>query len=223
MNVWQQLDGGRCWSMRRYSAGLLFVCIVALSLPVLAQSDPEQEASNNSLSMESSGDRSGAVESTNNNAVDGAAQVSESTAFVGEMYQIGLGWHPAALEGLPTDKFGLVDWVAALDQGLIRPRGAIEPGAPEAVPFDMNIVMPSKTGMIAGAYFPHKTHTTWMSCDSCHIKIFMPLAGSNDLTMSTIVKGQACGVCHGKVAFPLNDCARCHISHGGADEVGVAE
>lgn len=135
-----------------------------------------------------------------------------ATAFVGEMYQIGLGWHPAALERLPTDRFGLVDWVAALDQGLINPRGSIEPGAPEGIPFDMNIIMPSKTGMIAGAYFPHKTHTTWMSCDSCHTKIFMPLAGSNDLTMSTITSGQACGVCHGKVAFPLNDCKRCHIS-----------
>jgi len=56
-----------------------------------------------------------------------------------------------------------------------------------------------------------------MSCNSCHIKIFMPLAGSNDLTMSTIVKGQACGVCHGKVAFPLNDCTRCHISQSDAD------
>jgi c(7)-type cytochrome triheme protein len=152
-----------------------------------------------------------------NTASDSVAEAEEAEEFVGEMYQIGLGWHPAGLEGLPTDKFGLVDWVAALEQGLIKPRSNIDPKGPEGVPFDMNIVMPSKTGMIAGAYFPHKTHTTWMSCDSCHVKIFMPLAGSNDLTMSTIANGQACGVCHGKVAFPLNDCTRCHISHADAD------
>ena len=151
-----------------------------------------------------------------NSEPEGVAETESAKEYVGEMYQIGLGWHPAALEELPTDKFGLVDWVAALDQGLISPRGNIDPDAPEAMPFDMNIVMPSKTGMIAGAYFPHKTHTTWMSCDSCHTKIFIPLAGSNDLTMSTITSGQACGVCHGKVAFPLNDCKRCHVSSAGA-------
>jgi len=136
---------------------------------------------------------------------------ADAGEYVGEMYQIGLGWHPTALAGFPTDKFGLVDWVATLDQELIHPRGSIVANAVEGVPFDMDILMPSKTGMIAGAHFPHKIHTTWMGCESCHIKIFMPLAGSNDLTMSRIVEGKACGVCHGKVAFPLNDCARCHV------------
>lgn len=155
----------------------------------------------------------GAPNSPAGSKSNGAAESDDGTEYVGEMYQIGLGWHPAALEELPTDKFGLVDWVAALEQGKINPRGNVDPKAPEGFPFDMNIVMPSKTGMISGAYFPHKTHTTWMSCDSCHTKIFIPLAGSNDLTMSTIAKGQACGVCHGKVAFPLNDCKRCHVPH----------
>jgi len=136
---------------------------------------------------------------------------ADTSEYVGEMYKLGLGWHPAGLEGFPTDKFGLVDWVATLDQELIHPRGSIVANAAEGVPFDMDVLMPSKTGMIAGAHFPHKIHTTWMGCESCHIKIFMPLAGSNDLTMSRIVEGKACGVCHGKVAFPLNDCVRCHV------------
>jgi len=184
------------------SGVLLVASICTLNLPVSAQESAEESA-NAVVSQEA--------------ASDSVADPENATEFVGEMYQIGLGWHAAALEGLPTDKFGLVDWVAALEQGLIEPRGSVQPNVPEGVPFDMNILMPSKTGMIAGAYFPHKTHTTWMSCDSCHIKIFMPLAGSNDLTMSTIVKGQACGVCHGKVAFPLNDCTRCHISQSDAD------
>lgn len=190
-----------------FSAGLLSwraVLVMAVgaliaSPIVLAQARAEDQPSNNSQPAAGS--------------EQGAASKDEAPEFVGEMYQIGLGWHPAALEGLPTDKFGLVDWVEALEQGLINPRASVDPNRPDSVPFDMNIVMPSKTGMIAGAYFPHKTHTTWMSCDSCHVKIFMPLAGSNDLTMSTIVKGDACGVCHGKVAFPLNDCTRCHVSH----------
>lgn len=182
---------------------LLAVASVAI-IPTLSTQASADEAEDSAPSQSTS--------ASTRSAADGVADAEGDAEYVGEMYRIGLGWHPAALEKLPTDKFGLVDWVAALDQGLISPRGSIEPGGPEGMPFDMNIVMPSKTGMIAGAYFPHKTHTTWMSCDSCHTKIFMPLAGSNDLTMSTITSGQACGVCHGKVAFPLNDCKRCHVS-----------
>ena len=30
--------------------------------------------------------------------------------------------------------------------------------------------------------------------------------------MTNIIEGQFCGVCHGKVAFPLTDCARCHTT-----------
>jgi len=154
---------------------------------------------------------------------DDVVDPANTDEYVGEMYQIGLGWHPADLEGFPKDKFGLVDWVETLDKGLIHPRGSIVANAVEGIPFDMNVLMPSKTGMIAGAHFPHNTHTTWMGCESCHIKIFIPLAGSNDLTMSRIVDGSACGVCHGKVAFPLNDCARCHVPNKPSDESEIAE
>jgi c(7)-type cytochrome triheme protein len=202
MNHRKSYRGVRTWARHCAAAVLLAASVWTLSPPLSAQ-EPAEVAADGTPSQEA--------------ASNSVAEPENATEFVGEMYQIGLGWHAAALEGLPTDKFGLVDWVAALDQGLIEPRGSVQPDVPEGMPFDMNILMPSKTGMIAGAYFPHKTHTTWMSCDSCHIKIFMPLAGSNDLTMSTIVKGQACGVCHGKVAFPLNDCTRCHISQSDAD------
>jgi len=148
---------------------------------------------------------------------------ADSGEFVGEMYQIGLGWHPADLEDFPKDKFGLVDWVVIMNDELIRPRGSIDPKADEIPPFDLDIDMPSKTGMIEGAYFPHKTHTTLLACGNCHIKIFIPLAGGNDLNMSRIVKGKACGVCHGKVAFPLNDCERCHVSSVAADAIVSAK
>ena len=164
-----------------------------------------------------------AQDSTGVTVSDDVVDPANTDEFVGEMYQIGFGWHPADLEGFPTDKFGLVDWVETLEQGLIKPRSSIIANAVEGVPFDMNVLMPSKTGMIAGAHFPHKIHTTWMGCDSCHVKIFIPLAGSNDLTMSRIVDGNACGVCHGKVAFPLNDCARCHVPNKPSDESEIAE
>lgn len=209
-----QEHGSRMRASLRLVALLLAASPGVLILPALtdalAQETQGSEAGQTAPSQQ-------ATSAPSNSEAETAVESESATEYVGEMYQIGLGWHPAALEELPTDKFGLVDWVAALDQGLINPRGSIDPNAPEAMPFDMNIVMPSKTGMIAGAYFPHKTHTTWMSCDSCHTKIFIPLAGSNDLTMSTITSGQACGVCHGKVAFPLNDCKRCHVSTADTD------
>lgn len=206
MNHRQEMGGARSHTAYWVAGALLAISLAAFIPPVLAQASAEEISD----------------DATADSAADSVVDAEQSEEFVGEMYQIGLGWHPAGLEGLPTDKFGLVDWVMALEQGMIKPRSNIDPNVPEGLPFDMNIVMPSKTGMIAGAYFPHKTHTTWMSCDSCHIKIFMPLAGSNDLTMSTIAKGQACGVCHGKVAFPLNDCTRCHISQSEPDGGGAA-
>ena len=210
-------------SKLRVAASLLVIVICSAIGPALAQAVGNEADGGSAAPNDESTSTAVAPEATRNPASDTVVQPAASTEYVGEIYQIGLGWHPAALEGLPTDRFGLVDWVAALEQGKINPRSSVQPDAPEAPPFDMNIMMQSKTGMIAGAYFPHKTHTTWMSCDSCHIKIFMPLAGSNDLTMSTIVKGQACGVCHGKVAFPLNDCTRCHVPHEAVTEPGAAE
>ena len=198
------------------AALFLALAVVQLSPLVLAQAVAEEIADPGAAESAETSESIGG-------ASDSATDPASETEFVGEMYQIGLGWHPAALDGLPTDKFGLVDWVAALEEGLIKPRSSVDPNVPDGMPFDMNIVMPSKTGMIAGAYFPHKTHTTWMSCDSCHTKIFLPLAGSNDLTMSTIAKGEACGVCHGKVAFPLNDCTRCHLTQETADGADAAK
>jgi len=38
----------------------------------------------------------------------------------------------------------------------------------------------------------------------------VPAKGQNNMTMSAIVEGKFCGRCHGKVAFPLADCNRCH-------------
>ncbi|MDH3266197.1 MAG: hypothetical protein OEM25_04455 [Gammaproteobacteria bacterium] len=223
MNHREELNGGRGRRGYVIAAVILAVCFCVLDTPVLSQAAAEEMPAEATLRASVPAGSADSSAPSRNPASATVVDPESSGEYAGEMYQIGLGWHPAALDGLPTDKFGLVDWVAALEKGLIKPRGSIQRNAPEGVPFDMNVVMPAKTGMIAGAYFPHKTHTTWMSCDSCHVKIFMPLAGSNDLNMSIIVKGQACGVCHGKVAFPLNDCTRCHVAPSVADGGTVAD
>ena len=140
------------------------------------------------------------------------AGTGDPNQVVGDIYKIGLGWHPTALNisEAPKDRYGLIDWVRMLKDKLITPKESFSPEDKEEPPFDMDIVMPAKTGLIDGAYFPHSTHSMWLKCENCHVNLFLPVAGVNNLTMSELVKGKACGVCHGKVSFPLNDCGRCH-------------
>jgi len=117
--------------------------------------------------------------------------------------------HPIAFEFLPKSKLGYVDWVAAIQQGVITPYGSITEGEVEMIPIDFDVVFPVK-GDIPDVVYPHLPHTQWLDCRNCHPAIFKMKAGSNPVTMQKIVEGEYCGRCHGKVAFPLYDCARCH-------------
>ncbi len=117
-----------------------------------------------------------------------------------------------AYEGLPQTESGLgngVDWVKAIDNGDIKPRW--EKMNPDAEPMvmDMNIVRVPKSSM-PDVVFPHRQHTVWLACSNCHPDIFIPRKGANQINMAAIILGQKCGVCHGKVSFPVSDCKRCH-------------
>jgi len=81
-------------------------------------------------------------------------------------------------------------------------------------PKGIDFVLKPKVGLMADAYFPHNIHTYWLDCKNCHPSIF-PI---NDMqlsriSMTEIFKGKFCGRCHGKVAFPVTDCSRCHLEH----------
>ncbi len=59
--------------------------------------------------------------------------------------------------------------------------------------------------------FSHRKHTDWNGCDTCHPDIFIGVKkGKTKYTMIEIFDNKYCGVCHGKVAFPLMGCQRCH-------------
>jgi c(7)-type cytochrome triheme protein len=58
--------------------------------------------------------------------------------------------------------------------------------------------------------FSHRKHAVWNGCEVCHPEIFAP--GAQRYTMLEISAGEACGVCHGKVAFSLRECERCHLA-----------
>jgi c(7)-type cytochrome triheme protein len=114
-----------------------------------------------------------------------------------------------ALGVLPPAPLGnRVDWVAALNQGLIEPRMGIDDKTIMRA-IEMNVQM-SETASMPYVTFPHYTHSQHLACSNCHTAIFLPKKNANPVDMYSILRGEYCGVCHGKVAFPLTDCFRCH-------------
>ncbi len=140
------------------------------------------------------------------------AGVGDASTPASEAYRAGMGWHPQALsaEGLPKDRYGLVDWTRIINEKMLTPRHSLDPSKDEFPPLNMDIVMPVMGQSINDVNFPHETHTYWLNCEVCHPKMFVPKKGANQIDMSAIAEGEWCGRCHGKVAFPLTDCNRCH-------------
>lgn len=124
-----------------------------------------------------------------------------------------------AFEGLPTTEFGnYVDWVKALNEGLLNPRYDRFDPSVEPLVMDLDIVREVKAS-VPDVVFPHKPHTQWLHCSNCHPKIFIPQRNANVINMSAILLGQKCGVCHGKVSFPITtkSCKKCHSKPKPAD------
>ncbi len=124
-----------------------------------------------------------------------------------------------AYQGLPTTEFGnYVDWVKALDEKKISPRWDRVDSSEEPFVMDMDIVREVKAS-VPDVIFPHRQHTEWLACQNCHPAIFIPQKGANQINMSAILLGQKCGVCHGKVSFPITtkSCKKCHSKPKPAD------
>jgi len=115
-----------------------------------------------------------------------------------------------ALELLPKDYKKKPDWAAAVEQEIVRPRFGTDATTQYVPAFRYDFIMPNDKPKNE-AYFPHSTHTAWLSCKNCHMTIF-PYK-RNPATMKEMRKGASCGTCHGKdnVAFSLSNCKRCHL------------
>jgi c(7)-type cytochrome triheme protein len=117
-----------------------------------------------------------------------------------------------AFEGLPESTFGnYIDWVATFRSGKIQPRLNLLGEEEEPLMMDLDIIREVKS-TVPDVVFPHQAHTEWLHCSNCHPDIFIPEQGANRMNMSAILLGQKCGVCHGKVAFPVTTltCKTCH-------------
>jgi c(7)-type cytochrome triheme protein len=120
----------------------------------------------------------------------------------------------AFTKGLPKGRLGNgVDWELAEEKGLIKPvdflEGVSVPRKSLAAQKDFAL-SPKLEGM-PEIIFSHAKHTVWNGCELCHPEIFGAVKkGSVKYTMSEIFEGKYCGVCHVTVAFPMQDCQRCH-------------
>jgi c(7)-type cytochrome triheme protein len=114
----------------------------------------------------------------------------------------------------PRAKFGNgINWEKAAEDGLINPVDSIEGVSikkpAQAIQKDFSI-KPKEAGK-GEIIFSHKKHVLWNGCEVCHPEIFKGgKRGSTAYSMKEIEQGKFCGVCHTTVAFPLDDCARCH-------------
>ena len=116
----------------------------------------------------------------------------------------------AAYDGLPRSNAGnRIDWVGALGQKKIAPRWDRNDPKASGLVLDLNIVREVK-GSMPDVVYPHKQHTELLDCSNCHPAIFIPQKGANQISMAAILLGEKCGVCHGKVAFPVSECRLCH-------------
>ena len=107
----------------------------------------------------------------------------------------------------------LVDWEGAEAAGVIKPADSV-PGLsvrrpPLRAQEDFSI---TSRGWMPDIVFSHKKHALWNGCEVCHPDIFPSVRkGAVRYSMFQIFEGEYCGLCHGRVAFPLYDCEKCHI------------
>jgi len=118
----------------------------------------------------------------------------------------------ALQERLPSERFGNhINWVKALDTGEITPKYSIFKEDEKPMEFDKLLTLEAEWAYVPPAFFPHVAHVKWLDCSNCHPDIFnIRKKTTKHFLMQYILEGKFCGVCHLNVAFPMNDCTRCH-------------
>lgn len=103
-----------------------------------------------------------------------------------------------------------IDWVEAYRRKMINPATYLKKKSLD-IPFEKTLFLESDWSIITPCVFPHKAHIEWLECGSCHPELFnIKKKSTKNLNMRTVLQGQFCGVCHLNVAFPMDDCKRCH-------------
>lgn len=116
------------------------------------------------------------------------------------------------LKKLPKAPYGnKIDWVEARNKGMISPVLSILDPHYRPMPFVDSLELEAAWTLIPPAHFRHGEHLKWLDCANCHPDIFkIKKKATQHFLMKHILEGKFCGACHLKVAFPLNNCKRCH-------------
>ena len=112
----------------------------------------------------------------------------------------------------PKTNYG-VDWAQAEASGVVKPVDFLEGVSVKRPPLEnrQDFSLTPRADWVSNIVFSHKAHSVWNGCEVCHPEIFPTTQkGSIRYTMFDIDAGQYCGVCHGKVAFPIRACEKCH-------------
>ncbi len=116
------------------------------------------------------------------------------------------------LKKFPKTEFGnRIDWAEALELGLIDPKQSVFDENYEPMPYEDELDIDANWSLIPPARFLHDEHMDWLDCGDCHPGLFnVKKKTTENFEMRYILEGKFCGACHLNVAFPLNDCKRCH-------------
>jgi c(7)-type cytochrome triheme protein len=116
------------------------------------------------------------------------------------------------LRNFPKSNFGNgINWVKALEKGLITPVNYLTIKPSDEISYDKGFSLEAEWRGIPVAVFSHRPHIKWLDCNNCHPDIFnIKKKTTKHFEMTRMLNGEFCGVCHMTVAFPLNDCKRCH-------------
>lgn len=113
----------------------------------------------------------------------------------------------------PRARFGdKINWLEVEEKGMIQLKDYLEGVSFEANPikYASATELKSRVSEMPDIIFSHKKHSIWNGCELCHPDIFGVKKGSTIYSMQDIFAGKYCGACHGKVAFPNEDCRGCH-------------
>ena len=102
-----------------------------------------------------------------------------------------------------------VNWAAGMSNGVIKPETYIKKKSQD-MKFDKELLLEAEMSIIPPAVFPHKEHIAWLDCDNCHPEPFNIKKKGTHFSMVQILRGEYCGACHLSIAFPMDECKRCH-------------
>ncbi|OIN90721.1 MAG: hypothetical protein AUJ20_13535 [Comamonadaceae bacterium CG1_02_60_18] len=115
----------------------------------------------------------------------------------------------------PKKRFGNgIDWIAGESMGLVKLVDSLDGVSSKSKLFKNpgdSIIVPKAKGM-PDIIFSHEKHGVWNGCELCHPEVFPSVEKGKAAvySMNEIFDGKYCGACHGKVAFPMVECQRCH-------------